>query len=85
MPVGDPNLAKTMQGLNLKAPMEAVLGTDILATATNLTKLGARRVIADLACGHQAVVRMGIKRARCKLCHEMILNGEDYDAFRNKR
>ncbi len=83
---GDPILAKTMRDAGIKAPIERILGTDHLATAFNRKKLGRNLLnrIVDLECGHR-VITTNRKRAPCYECHEMILNGEDYEAFRSGR
>ena len=80
---GDPALAKTMQDLGVKAPVERIIRTDHLATAFNLKKLGSSMLnrIVDLECGHKTITK-NRKRAPCHQCHEMILNGEDYHRFR---
>ena len=80
---GDPVLAKTMRDAGVKAPVERILRTDFLATAFNRDTLGSNMMkrIVDLECGHKAITR-NVKRCKCPQCHEMILNGEDYVAFR---
>ena len=81
---GDPELAALMRRLRIKAPVERIVATDILATACNLDKLDLPERLVTLACGHQTVTR-NWTRAPCYECHRMILDGEDYDAFRNRR
>lgn len=81
--MGDPVLADQMRRLKVKAPVERILMTDWLATAINKENLGLKRVV-KLECGHDEVTR-NITKAPCSKCHAMILNGEDYDAFRNHR
>lgn len=80
--MGDPELAVIMQRLNPPAPMEAIVETDILATVVNHLRLDGARVVL-LACGHKTITA-NAKRARCAECHTMIMNGEDYEAFRNR-
>lgn len=85
--MGDPVLAAVMRSMriNAKAPVEKIVGTDWLASAINRPKLGpdmCKRIV-DLACGHKAVTR-NARTCPCSICHEMILNGEDYEAFRNR-
>jgi hypothetical protein len=84
--VGDPKLAKIMRDMKVPAPVERIVRTDLFATAFNREKLGSDmcKRIVDLECGHQAVTR-NAKTCKCTACHEMILNGEDYEAFRNRR
>lgn len=77
---GDPKLAALMRQTNPPAPVEAIVETDILLTITNRLSLAGRRIVR-LACGHRCATR-NIRRARCTLCHQMIMNGEDYHAFR---
>jgi hypothetical protein len=77
---GDPKLAALMRQTNPPAPVEAIVETDILLTITNRLSLAGRRIVR-LACGHRCVTR-NWKRAKCTLCHQMIMNGEDYHAFR---
>lgn len=86
--MGDPVLAAAMRAMsiNAKAPVEKIIRTDWLATAVNRGKLGpdhCKRIV-DLACGHKAVTR-NARTCPCKDCHKMILDGEDYEAFRNRR
>jgi len=87
IPTGDPVLAAAMRRYHARypmaAPMEKIARTDWLATAINRDKLGdvAKRVV-DLECGHQTVTT-NMNRAPCWKCLAMILNGEDYDLFRN--
>ena len=81
----DEELAATMRKFKVKAPVEQIVRTDILATAINRQKLGSdiRKRIVDLECGHKEITT-NITRAPCSQCHAMILNGEDYEAFRNR-
>lgn len=83
--MGDPELAATMRRLKVKAPVERIVRTDFIATAHNREKLGSDmcRRIVDLECGHKEVTR-NARSCRCSTCHKMILDGEDYDAFRNR-
>ncbi len=84
--MGDPELAAFQKRFWKKPPVEKIVQTDWLATALNRAKLGpdhCKRVV-DLACGHKAVTR-NAKSCPCKACHKMILNGEDYDLWRNHR
>jgi|SRR6185295_15198583 len=89
-PTGDPELARIMADLwtrgVLKAPFEDIVGTDFVATGFNRAKLGSNILnrIVDLACGHKAVTT-NKRRAPCDVCLLMLLNGEDYDAFRNRK
>lgn len=64
------------------APVEQIVETDLLLTMANYPNLGGKRV-ALLACGHKVVTGNRL-RAACAECHTMILNGEDYDAFRRR-
>jgi len=84
--MGDPELAARMKVYWKKPPVERIVRTDFLATAVNREKLGTDlcKRIVDLACGHQAVTR-NARTCACTACHEMILAGEDYEAFRNRR
>jgi hypothetical protein len=84
--MGDPELAETMKRYWKKPPVEKIVATDFLATALNRGTLGndlCKRIV-DLACGHKAVTR-NVKTCPCLSCHKMILDGEDYDAWRNLR
>lgn len=84
--MGDPELAAKMKSYWKKPPVEKIVATDFLATALNRAKLGpdhCKRIV-DLACGHKAVTR-NARTAPCETCHKMILDGEDYEAFRNRR
>lgn len=81
----DPELAAFMRKHCKKAPVEKIVGTDILSTSFNRDKLRAAQRVVNLACGHQAVTTYSRKRVPCKLCHEMILNGGDYEAWRFRR
>lgn len=82
----DPELAKRMRELKVPAPVEKIIRTDILATAFNQSKLGKNPLnrVVDLECGHKTVTK-NMNRAPCHECHRMILDGEDYEAFRNRR
>lgn len=80
---GDPQLAAIMRRLRPKAPVERVTVIDWPATAMSRHRLNEGQMVVILACGHDAVTRSQ-ERAPCHRCHEMILNGEDYDAFRNR-
>lgn len=77
---GDPTLAAMMREVNPACPVEEIVETDILLTIHNRLSLAGRRIVR-LACGHRCVTG-NVKRARCTLCHQMIMNGEDYHAFR---
>lgn len=81
---GDPVLAAFMRANDAGPPVEKITRTDFMATAFNRDKLGSDPLnrIVDLECGHQVVTR-NTKRAPCPRCHRMILEGYDYDAFRN--
>ena len=80
---GDPVLAKYMRDAGVKAPVERIIGTDFLITAFNRGRLGHDMIkrVVDLECGHKTITK-NRRRAPCEICHEMILNGEDYHAFR---
>jgi hypothetical protein len=78
---GDPKLAEMMRSLKVPAPMENIVETDMLLTIVNHLRLDGRRVVR-LACGHRKITSAAMK-TRCDECHRMILNGEDYDGFRN--
>lgn len=80
---GDPILAATMRLLKPRAPVERIVETDILLTVVNRLSLAGKRV-AVLACGHR-VITDAATRVHCKDCHKMILDGEDYDAFRHRQ
>jgi hypothetical protein len=80
---GDPVLAATMRRFGVKAPVEKIAFVDWLATACNRERLKPSELMVVLECGHyQVTSRKG--RAPCTACHEMILNGQDYEAFRNR-
>lgn len=84
--MGDPELAERMKLYWKKPPVERIIRTDFLATAINREKLGedlCKRIV-ELDCGHRAVTR-NAKTCPCLDCHKMILDGEDYEAFRNRR
>lgn len=83
---GDPVLAAEMRRLGVKAPVENIVHTDWLATALNREKLGPdiRKRIVKLECGHEEVTT-NLTRCPCTKCHQLILDGKDYDAFRNHR
>ncbi len=84
--MGDPELAAMMKRVWKKPPVERIVQTDWLATAVNREKLGpdmCKRIV-ELACGHRVVTR-NARTCGCADCHKMILAGEDYDAFRNRR
>lgn len=84
--MGDPELAAMMRRVWKRPPVERIVRTEHLATALNRDKLGknlANRIVL-LECGHMQVTR-NAKTAPCTQCHKMILAGEDYDAFRNRR
>lgn len=76
----DPALAAMMRRLNPPAPRERIVETDILLTLVNHLSLRDKRVVT-LACGHKKVTRAA-DYARCLECRRMILDGEDYEAFR---
>lgn len=80
---GDPVLAANMRAWNVKAPVERIIRTDHLVTAVNREKLGPNMMnrVVELECGHREITT-NAKRCSCYTCHEMILNGEDYHAFR---
>ncbi len=79
--MSDPELARRMIELKVKPPIERIIETDIILTALNHKILGNQRV-ALLACGHR-IITSNAHRAQCLKCHQMILAGEDYEAFRN--
>ncbi len=79
--MGDPALAKTMRDLGVKAPVERIVRTDTFAMIFGYERLKSGEFIVELECGHKTVTK-NRKRAPCHECHEMILNGEDYHAFR---
>ncbi len=82
--MADPVLAKLMHDYGpRRAPMERIVMTDLYLTAFNTAKLKTGERLAVLACGH-TVKTKALNRCACDLCHEMIVNGEDYDAFRNR-
>lgn len=83
--MGDPKLAETMKRYWKKPPVERIVQTDWVATSLNRSQLGAdlRKRIVDLACGHKEVT-INARSCPCSTCHKMILDGEDYDAFRNR-
>ncbi len=80
----DPALAKYMRDAGVKAPVERIIRTDTFTMIFAGGKLKPGEFVVDLECGHQTVTK-NRKRAPCHECHQMILNGEDYDAFRNYR
>lgn len=81
-PSGDPRLAEFMRKHDVQAPVEQIEYVDWLATSLNREKLGdIRKRIVKLACGHFETTRNRTK-CPCSQCHAMILNGEDYAAFR---
>ena len=86
MKMADPELAAMMQRLKPKAPMEKVVYVDYLATALSFTarKISIDHRVVKLECGHTAITKAS-RRCACKECLTMIMNGEDYDAFRNRR
>lgn len=75
-----------MRTLVKRPPIEAIVTIDLPSTV--LTFSEAQQVrgwkVVILACGHYAKTPARV-RAQCLECYEMILNGEDYDAFRNHR
>jgi hypothetical protein len=84
--MGDPELAAFQRRFWKKPPIEKIVATDFLATSLNRDTLGpdlCKRIV-DLECGHKAVTR-NARTCPCKTCHKMILDGEDYEAFRNRR
>ena len=81
--MGDPVLAEMIRGVHKRAPIERIVSTDWLLTFSNRNKLKDFERIADLACGHKAITK-AVHRCACYECHKMILDGEDYDAFRNR-
>ncbi len=80
---GDPELAKIMRRLKIKPPIERIVTTDWMATALNRDKLGLKKRIVILECSHYTATT-NAKTAPCRQCHKMILNGEDYEKFRNR-
>ena len=83
-PMGDPALAKTMRDAGVKAPIERIIRIDHFIEIFNREKLKDGEHVVDLECGHKTITK-NRNRAACHDCHKMILNGEDYDAFRNHR
>ena len=81
--MGDPVLAKRMRALKVEAPIERIVAVDWVATACNPGMMEKGRRLVILACGHYTATK-NQKEAKCHLCHEMILNGEDYEAWRNR-
>lgn len=81
--MGDPVLAEFMRRHDPGAPVEKILRTDFFMTALNGERLRGNERIVILECGHYAITANST-RCRCSFCHEMILNGEDYEAFRNR-
>lgn len=81
--MGDPELAGMMRQLKVPAPVEQIIRTEIIPTVMNRLNLAGRRVVL-LACGHRAVTANS-RRVACGECHRMILDGEDYEAFRNRK
>lgn len=83
--MGDPELAAILKRAWPKPPVERIVHIDWLATATSIGagRIKAGQHVARLECGHDAVTRAH-KRTGCRTCHEMILAGEDYEAFRNR-
>jgi hypothetical protein len=84
--MGDQTLAALMQKLKARAPVEEITLIDWPATALSISagSISADKHIVILACGHTEATR-ATKRAACRACHAMILNGEDYDGWRNRR
>jgi len=81
--VGDPVLAERMRSMKVPAPVERIVSVDWVATACNPGMMEKGRRLVILACGHYTATK-NRKEAKYVRCHEMILNGEDYDAFRNR-
>lgn len=81
---GDPELAKMMRAMKVPAPVERIVRTDIWSSILSKEVFPFPKRVVELECGHKAITK-NIKRVACKVCHDMILNGEDYDAFRNLR
>ena len=83
---GDPKLAACMRKLKIRAPVETIVRIEHWLTAINRKTLGPdlRKRIVTLACGHLEITTNKTK-ASCSICHKMILDGKDYDLFRNRR
>lgn len=81
---GDPVLAEFMRSHKLSAPVENIITVDWTATALNRERLKTGERVVILDCGHYAVTKAK-RRTACGQCHEMILNGEDYEGWRNRR
>ncbi len=81
---GDPELAKFMREHDIKAPVERIIRIDWVLVICNRKRLKPGERIVELECGHRAVTKNRV-RVACAECHEMILNGEDYEAFRFRR
>lgn len=67
--------------------MENIVRTDMIACAFNRERLGNRKRIVDLACGHKAITT-SIDRCVCLRCREMhrrsVETGEeDWDTYRH--
>lgn len=82
--MGDPVLAETMRQAGVKAPVERIVSVDQFMTLflhADRSDTDLLERVVNLECGHQAVTK-NRSRVKCEKCHEMILNGEDYVAFR---
>ena len=82
--MGDPTLGELMQKAGVKAPFESIVGVDRFKTLFLHADQDASDLlerVVNLECGHQIVTKNQC-RARCHECHEMIISGEDYEAFR---
>jgi len=78
---GDPVIAEMYRQTQPKPPVEHIIRTDIVASMFN--RFTPPKRVVDLACGHRAITKNRY-RVGCVACHAMMLNGEDYDAFRNR-
>ena len=80
----DLQLAALMRRLKPKVPIEEFEHVNYLATALSYEaghiKLGWR--IVKLKCGHLATTKAQ-NRCGCRVCHQMIMEGRDYQGFRN--
>lgn len=84
--VRDPDHLKMLADAWPKPPTERIVRSELLLTAINRDTGGISKDVrvrmVKLECGHTVASR-NLVRAGCPHCHEMILGGGDYDAFRN--
>jgi hypothetical protein len=78
---GNPKLAALMQTLDIKPPMEKIALENWLVTCANIDKIKHGERYVHLACGHHAWTKAK-KKVACMICHQMILDGKDYELFR---